>query len=72
MNGQTNYAAEIRRLNEARSQIIGNRITELADAHGSLRALAQAIDVDHVYLWRLKKGEKTNPSEAILKRLGLA
>lgn len=47
------------------------RIEELAERHGSLRAAARVLQVDHVYLWRLKNGEKTEPSERLLKKLGL-
>lgn len=48
-----------------------SRIKELERLHGSLRAAARATEVDVGYLKRLRDGEKTNPSDAILAKLGL-
>jgi hypothetical protein len=47
------------------------RIEELALQHGSLRAAARVLQVDHAYLWRLARGDKAEPSEALLRKLGL-
>lgn len=47
------------------------RVQEVARQHGSLRAAARALTVDHAYLSRLQSGEKTDPSEAVLRKLGL-
>jgi transcriptional regulator with XRE-family HTH domain len=47
------------------------RIRELAKAHGSLRRLADAIEVDAGYLSRLRDGDKSNPSDELLRKLGL-
>ena len=41
------------------------------EVHGSLRAAAKALDVDHGYLSRLKNGDKSNPSDELLAKLGL-
>jgi hypothetical protein len=46
-------------------------IEHLKTKHGSLRAAARAINEDHAYLWRLSNGRKANPSERVLKKLGL-
>lgn len=46
-------------------------IEELVRQHGGLRPAARALGVDHVYLWRLMRGEKNNPSEALLRKLKL-
>lgn len=47
------------------------RIDELVASHGSLRAVSAALGVDHVYLHRLRKGQKKAPSDEVLKKLGL-
>ncbi len=46
-------------------------ISMLAKQHGSLRKAARALKIDHAYLWRLKQGKKNDPSEAVLRKLGL-
>jgi len=46
-------------------------IGELVDKHGSVRAAARVLGIDHAYLYRLKVGEKTDPSDALLKKLKL-
>lgn len=48
-----------------------SRIQELAKQHGSLRAAARVLDIDHAYLSRLQDGGKTEPSDAVLRKLGL-
>jgi hypothetical protein len=47
------------------------RITELAQQHGSLRAAARVLQMDSGYLLRLSTGEKVEPGPAILRKLGL-
>lgn len=47
------------------------RINELEAQHGSLRAVARALRIDAGYLSRLKAGKKLDPSDAVLKKLGL-
>ena len=47
------------------------RVRQLVAEHGTLRAAAKAVSVEVSYLSRLEHGEKTNPSEAVLERLGL-
>jgi len=48
-----------------------DRIAELCERHGSLRAAARATKVDVAYMSRLARGEKIHPSPLILKRLGV-
>jgi hypothetical protein len=50
---------------------LADRITALTDAHGSLRQLADALGEDAGYLSRLRSGEKDNPSDEVLQKLGL-
>lgn len=50
---------------------VNKRITELVEQHGSLRAAAVALGCDPGYLSRLSHGEKTEPSDDLLRRLGL-
>lgn len=46
-------------------------VKALVDHYGSYRSAADAIDVNYAYLWRLGSGEKTEPSDDVLKKLGL-
>lgn len=39
--------------------------------HGSARKAAEAIGLNHSYLWRLAKGEKSEPTPDVLEKLGL-
>jgi hypothetical protein len=50
---------------------LAERIAELAVQHGSLRAAGRVLDVDAGYLSRLASGEKDNPDEQLLRRMGL-
>ena len=50
---------------------LAKRIGELAEKHGSLRAAARVLQIDHAYLWRLANGQKDNPDQALLRKLGL-
>jgi hypothetical protein len=49
---------------------IKDRIDALAARHGSIRAAARVLDIDHTHLWRIRKGEKV-PSQALARKLGL-
>ena len=51
--------------------VLRARIDELVARHGSLRAAARVLQMDHVYLYRLRNGEKENPSDEMLRKLGL-
>lgn len=50
---------------------LAQRIEELAAQHGSLRSAARALMVDAGYLQRMVTGEKDNPSDLLLSRMGL-
>lgn len=47
------------------------RIDELIAQHGTLRAAARVLEVDAGYLSRLRYGEKDEPGETLLRRMGL-
>lgn len=47
------------------------RIQALAKQHGSLRAAAMVLQIDHGYLSRLQDGLKLEPSDDVLRKLGL-
>ena len=47
------------------------RIDQLVQQHGSLRAVARVTEMDAGYLSRLRAGEKVNPEKDKLRRLGL-
>lgn len=51
--------------------LLQQRITELATHHGSIRAAARVLMVDHTYLYRLSTGEKDNPDDDLLRKLKL-
>ena len=46
-------------------------IEALIKKHNGLRSAARAVDMDPAYLLRLRDGDKQNPSEETLKKLGL-
>lgn len=47
------------------------RIDQLILQHGTLRAAARVAQIDASYLSRLRYGEKENPTNDVLRRLGL-
>lgn len=47
------------------------RVKELIAHHGSLRAAARVLGVNAGYLHRLGTGEKNDPGELLLRRMGL-
>lgn len=46
-------------------------IADLVARHGSLRKAGRVLGITGQYLYRLQAGEKLNPSEAVLRKLGL-
>ena len=50
---------------------VHDRIEELVQQHGSLRAVARVTEIDVGYLSRLRSGEKVNPEKDKLHRLDL-
>lgn len=46
-------------------------IADLVAQHGSLRKAGRVVGLTGQYLYRLQAGEKKNPSEATLRKLGL-
>jgi transcriptional regulator with XRE-family HTH domain len=48
-----------------------SRIESLIKQHDGVRAAGAATGIDPPYLWRLLRGEKTNPSDETLAKLGL-
>lgn len=59
------------KISEMKAALFKSRIDELSKIYGSVRAVGRALNIDHVYLHRLRKGEKQNPSKAIIEKLGL-
>jgi hypothetical protein len=47
------------------------RIEQLVEKHGSLRAAARVTEINPGYLSRLRSGEKVNPEKDKLRRLGV-
>ena len=58
-------------MEEVRTTTLAERIAELTERHGSLRAASRVIGVDASYLSRLASGEKEHPLKPILDKLGL-
>jgi hypothetical protein len=56
---------------ESAAPSLHNRIAELSEQHGSLRAAAAVLQCDPGYLSRLASGEKTDPGGNLLERMGL-
>lgn len=50
---------------------LSERVAELVVQHGSLRAAARVLECDPGYLSRLATGEKNDPGEKLLRRMGL-
>lgn len=50
---------------------LAGRIDEIAALFGSLREAADILQIDAGYLSRLRSGEKTEPSDEVLRKLGL-
>lgn len=50
---------------------IPRRCAELVKLHGGLRKAAAACDIDFSYFSRLRSGEKDNPADGTLRKLGL-
>lgn len=46
-------------------------VQQAIDRHGGVRVAARALRIDHAYLYRLRSGEKSDPSDAVLRKLGL-
>jgi hypothetical protein len=63
---------QMKKLRDMRAKLFEQRISELAGIYGSVRAVGQALNIDHAYLHRLANGEKQNPSKVVLRKLGLA
>ena len=50
--------------------LLVRRIQALVSRHGSLRAAARVLAIDHAYLWRLQQGVKSSGDD-VLRKLGL-
>jgi transcriptional regulator with XRE-family HTH domain len=50
---------------------LADRIAELVEQHGSLRAVARVLGVDPGYLSRLQSGEKVDPGLLLLRHMKL-
>lgn len=63
---------QIAKVAAMRARLFRRRIDELARVYGSVRAVGRALNIDHAYLHRLATGEKQNPSESVMRKLGLS
>jgi len=50
---------------------IQSAVEALVKHYGSYRAVEEAIGVNYAYLSRLRTGKRTNPSDDVLKKIGL-
>jgi hypothetical protein len=51
--------------------LLTKRLEQLADQHGGVRPAARFLEIDPGYFLRLANGEKDNPSDKLLRKLGL-
>lgn len=51
--------------------ILRARVDAVVKHFGSLRVAGRALRINYAYLQRLRSGEKVNPTDAVLKKLGL-
>lgn len=51
--------------------MVTHQIGQLIHRHGSLRAAARVLGISPAYLSRLFSGEKKDPSDTMLRKLGL-
>lgn len=51
--------------------VVRERIGNLIHRHGSLRKCAKVLEISPAYLSRLFRGEKDEPSAALLRKMGL-
>jgi len=51
--------------------VVGEAVRVKERQHGGLRPAARALRIDAAYLKRLRDGEKRDPGDAILRKLGL-
>lgn len=58
-------------MSEPETLTLAERVIELSARHRGLRAAARVIGVDAGYLHRLKGGSRTQPSDDVLRKLGL-
>jgi len=56
---------------EVEAMTLQERIDQLVQQHGSLRALARVMEVSPPYICRLRSGVTKNPGTTVLRRLGL-
>lgn len=54
-----------------KSTMLRKRVHEAIDLYGSVRAAAGQLGIDYTYLYRLSTGEREDPSDEMLKKLGL-
>lgn len=52
-------------------EILAGAIGARVAKHGGLRAAARVLQCDPAYLSKLRSGKKNNPSDSLLKKLGL-
>ena len=50
---------------------IPERVAELAAEYGSLSRASTELEIDASYMSRLMAGKKRNPSDEVLRKLGL-
>jgi hypothetical protein len=51
--------------------LIPAAVKELCDKHGGVRAAARATGINYAYLSRLGNGARSNPTDSVLRKLGL-
>lgn len=57
--------------NQQNAVKVHDRVKYLCDRHGGLRPAARLLGIDPGYLSRLRAGTKKQPSQVVLRKLGL-
>lgn len=58
-------------MTEDHYDVVRERIGQLIHRYGSLRKCAKMLEISPSYLSRLFSGEQDEPSDALLRRMGL-
>ena len=65
------YASNFKPPTVAEKALIKRRVKALVEKFGNVRQAARHVGMNYHYLYSLHRGEKSNPGDKILTKLGL-
>lgn len=65
------YASNFKQPTKTEQALIRRHVKALIKKWGNCRQAALRSGIDYKYMYSLRRGEKTNPGDAILRKLGL-